>query len=236
MEHKKILVVDDDPKMHRLLEYALSQAGAEVFIATDGEEGLRCFYAHRPDLVVLDLMMPNMDGWETCRRIRELADTPVLILTARGREEDILKGFELGADDYVTKPFSLRVLVARVRALLHRSTLPPISEEPVTYNDEYLSIDLEDNRVLVDGQPAKLTATEYRLLAYLVENAGRVLSPKQILEKVWGWEYTDDVDYVRVYVWHLRQKLERDSKNPRYLVTEHGLGYRFEKHLAPTGS
>ncbi|NPV08431.1 MAG: response regulator transcription factor [Anaerolineae bacterium] len=229
MQSKKVLVVDDDPKMHRLLEYALTQAGAEVFIATDGEEGLRSFYARRPDLVILDLMMPNMDGWQTCRRIRELSEVPILILTARGREEDVLRGFEYGADDYVTKPFSLRVLVARVQALLHRASLPPISEKPVTYKDDYLTIDLGDNRVLVNGEPARLTATEYRLLAYLVENAGRVLSSRQILEKVWGWEYTDDVDYVRVYIWHLRQKLEPDAKNPRYLVTEHGLGYRFEK-------
>jgi len=229
MRGRRILVVDDDAKLHRLLEFSLAQAGAEVLVAVDGEEALRRFYANRPDLVILDLMMPKMDGWETCGRIRDLSEVPILILTARGREEDILRGFECGADDYVTKPFSVQVLLARVRALLHRSSLPPISESPVAYSDERLTVDLAANRVLVDGQPVRLTATEYRLLAYLVENAGRLLSPKQILENVWGWEYVDDVDYVRVYVWHLRQKLEEDPHKPRYLVTEHGLGYRFEK-------
>ncbi len=232
MRGRKILVVDDDPKMQRLLQYSFTQAGAEVVLATDGEEALRQFYQHRPDLVVLDVMMPKLDGWETCRRIRDLAETPVLIVTARGREEDILRGFENGADDYVTKPFSLQVLVARVGALLHRASLPPVTAAPVIYSDDYLTVDLEANRVLVDGQPVRLTATEYRLLAYMVENAGRILSPRQILERVWGWEYADDVDYVRVYIWHLRQKLERDPKSPRYLVTEHGLGYRFEKQAA----
>lgn len=180
MRGRKILVVDDDPKMQRLLQYSFTQAGAEVVLATDGEEALRQFYQHRPDLVVLDVMMPKLDGWETCRRIRDLAETPVLIVTARGREEDILRGFENGADDYVTKPFSLQVLVARVGALLHRASLPPVTAAPVIYTDEHLTVDLEANRVLVDGQPVRLTATEYRLLAYLVENAGRVLSPRQI--------------------------------------------------------
>ncbi len=231
MRGRKILVVDDDQAMHRLLEFTFTQAGAQVLVATDGEEALRHFYTFRPDLVVLDITMPKLDGWEIGRRIRDLSETPIVMVTARGQEDDILRGFESGADDYVTKPFSLQVLLARVRALLHRASLPPISAQPIAYSDDRLTVDLSANRVLVDGQPVRLTATEYRLLAYLVENAGRVLSPRQILEKVWGWEYADDVDYVRVYIWHLRQKLEPDPKSPRYLITEHGLGYRFERNL-----
>ncbi|MGI6206872.1 MAG: response regulator transcription factor [Anaerolineae bacterium] len=220
-------MIDDDPRLQRLLEFTLGQEGAEVYLASDGEEGLRAFYAHTPDLVVLDLMMPRMDGWEAAQRIRLISDVPILILTARGREEDIIKGFEIGADEYVTKPFSLRVLVARARALLRRASLPPVSDQPVTYSDDYLTVDLDKNRVTVNGEVVRLTATEYRLLAYMVSNAGRVLSARQILEKVWGWEYTDDVDYVRIYIWHLRQKLEPDPKHPKYLQTEHGIGYRF---------
>ncbi|NPV07642.1 MAG: response regulator transcription factor [Anaerolineae bacterium] len=236
MEGKKILVIDDDPRLQRLLEYTLCQEGAEVLLASDGEEGLRKFYTHTPDLVVLDLMMPRMDGWETAKRIRLVSDVPILMLTARGREEDIIKGFEHGADEYVAKPFSLRVLMARARALLRRASLPPIADHPVTYSDDYLTVDLDKNRVTAGDRLVRLTATEYRLLAYMVENAGRVLSTRQILEKVWGWEYTDDVDYVRIYIWHLRQKLEPDPKRPRYLQTEHGIGYRFVARPASGGS
>ncbi|TKJ31470.1 MAG: DNA-binding response regulator [Chloroflexi bacterium B3_Chlor] len=230
MEHKRVLVVDDDPALLPLVEYTFAKEGYEVYTASDGREALRQFFAHRPDLIILDIMMPRMDGWETCRRIREVSDVPIMMLTARGQDEDIIRGLEYGADDYMTKPFSIKVLLAHARAVLRRAALPaPDYGEPTTYGDDYLTVDLKERRVTVKGEPVKLTPTEYRLLAYLVQNAGQVLTFQQILENVWGWEYQDDLDYVRVYVWHLRQKLEQDPKHPKYISTELGVGYRFEK-------
>lgn len=232
MEKRRILVVDDEPRLLQLVEYAFSEEGHDVYTASNGREALRQFYAYRPDLVVLDIMMPVMDGWETLRRIRELSDVPIVILTAREQEEDLVRGLEYGADDYLTKPFSVRVLLARAHSVLRRADLPPVEyEKPSSYSDDYLTVDIAQRRVTVAGQPVKLTPTEYRLLAYMVQNANQTLSSQQILEKVWGWEYQDDLDYVRVYVWHLRQKLERDPKDPGYIVTELGVGYRFQKAL-----
>lgn len=231
MHDKKVLVVDDDPTLLRLVEYTFAEEAQQVFTASNGAEGLRQFYANQPDLVILDVAMPEMDGYETCRRIRQLADVPIIMLTAFGQNEDIIRGLEAGADDYVTKPFSPEVLVARAKAVLRRAALPPIDEKPVTYRDARVTIDLHERRVIVDGIPIKLTATEYRLLAYMVENAGRVLTFRQMLENVWGWEYQDDTDQARLYIWRLRQKLEADPKNPRYIQTEYGVGYRFEKQL-----
>ena len=226
---KKILVIDDDPRLVKLVDYSLTQEGYEVYKAYDGQEGLRQMYSHQPDLVILDIMMPRMDGWQVCRRIREMSNVPIIMLTAKGGEEDIARGLDYGADDYLTKPFRVKELLARVRAVLRRAALPPPTEEPVTYSDEYLTVNLAERRVVVQGEPVKLTPTEFRLLALLVKNAGRVLTFQQILEHVWGWEYQDDVDYVRIYVWHLRQKIEEDPSQPRYILTEYGVGYRFEK-------
>jgi DNA-binding response OmpR family regulator len=232
MEKNKVLVVDDDPALLSLIEYTFEREGYEVLTASDGKEAIRQFFEHRPNLVILDVMMPRMDGWETCRRIREVSEVPIIMLTARGQDEDIVRGLEYGADDYLTKPFSIKVLMAHARAVLRRAALPPVEgEEPITYCDDYFTIDLRERRVSVVGEPVKLTPTEYRLLAYMVQNANRVLTFQQILQNVWGWEYQDDLDYVRVYVWHLRQKLEEDPKNPKYIQTEVGVGYRFEGQL-----
>jgi DNA-binding response OmpR family regulator len=232
MEKNRVLVVDDDPALLSLIEYTFEREGYEVLTASDGKEAMRQFFAHRPNLVILDVMMPRMDGWETCKRIREVSEVPIVMLTARGQDEDIVRGLEYGADDYLTKPFSIKVLMAHARAVLRRAALPPVGEEePVTYCDDYFAIDLQERRVSVLGEPVKLTPTEYRLLAYMVQNANRVLTFQQILRNVWGWEYQDDLDYVRVYVWHLRQKLEEDPKNPRYIQTEVGVGYRFEGQI-----
>jgi DNA-binding response OmpR family regulator len=232
MEEKRVLVVDDDPALLPLIEYTFAREGYEVVTACDGKEALREFFAHKPDLVILDIMMPRMDGWEACRRIREVSDVPIVMLTARGQDEDIVRGLEYGADDYLTKPFSIKVLLAHARAVLRRAALPAVEyAEPTTYADDFLTIDLKERRVTVEGEHVKLTPTEYRLLAYLVQNAGQVLTFTQILQNVWGWEYQDDLDYVRVYVWHLRQKIEQDPKNPKYIQTEIGVGYRFEKAL-----
>jgi two-component system KDP operon response regulator KdpE len=229
MEKTKVLVVDDDPALLPLIMNTFAREGYEVYSASDGKEALREFFAHHPDLVILDIMMPRMDGWETCRRIREVSEVPIIMLTARGQEEDVVRGLDYGADDYLTKPFSIKVLLAHARAVLRRAALPPLGEEEATtYADDYLTMDFKERRVTVDGELIKLTPTEYRLLAYLVQNDGSWLTFREILQNVWGWEYQDDVDYVRVYVWHLRQKLEEDPKNPQYIQTETGVGYRFE--------
>jgi two-component system KDP operon response regulator KdpE len=225
-----ILVIDDDKLTARVIHDKLTLAGYAVNVAHDGREGLRQMYQHRPDLVILDLVMPEMDGWTTCRRIREVSNVPIIILTTQDRSQDIIRGLDEGADEYVTKPFDVAVLLARVRAVLRRVSLPPSSaeREEVAYSDDYLVFNAADRRVTVQGELVKLTPTEYSLLALLVENEGRVLPYRTLLEQVWGWEYIDDVDYLRVYVWHLRRKLEPDPRNPRYVLTEHGVGYRFE--------
>lgn len=228
MQGKIILIIDDDPHMLRLLEHIFSREGAQVCTAEGGQEGLRQFHTYRPHLVILDVMMPEINGWQVCDRIRQLSEVPIIFLTALNGEAEIIHGLDTGAIDYVTKPFSPPVLVARARAALRRTEPAPGTEKIGTYRDEYLAIDLDTRRVTVRGEPVKLTKTEYRLLAYLVENAGQVLTPQQILDYVWGREYRDSIDYTHVYMWRLRQKLEEDPQNPHYLLTEHGLGYRFQ--------
>jgi two-component system KDP operon response regulator KdpE len=223
-----VLVVDDDPDLIELIQYNLEGEGYAVIAARDGQEGLRLFYQDRPDVVVLDIAMPKLDGYQVCQRIREMTTTPVMILTAKGHEEEIIKGLDLGADDYLTKPFRVGELLARIRAILRRVHLEPAPSEVLTYSDPYLSIDLTARRVTASGQIVKLTPTEYKLLALLVKNKGRLLEFRQLLEGVWGFEYIDDVDYLRVYIWHLRRKLEPDPKNPIYLLNELNTGYRFE--------
>lgn len=229
-EQETILVIDDDKLTAQLVADQLEEAGYNAHVAYDGREGLRLMYVHHPDLIVLDLMMPKMDGWTTCRRIREVSNVPIIMLTTQDRPHDIIRGLDEGADEYVTKPFDVGVLVARVRAVLRRMNLVPGApqKEDQTYSDHYLTFNPVERRVTVNGEPVKLTPTEYNLLALLIKNAGRVLPYRTLLEQVWGWEYIDDVDYLRVYIWHLRRKLEPDPKNPRYVLTEHGVGYRFE--------
>ncbi len=226
----KILVVDDDPVLSELVSYILRAEGYEPIVANDGEDGLRKFQATQPDLIVLDVTMPEMDGFEVCRRIRTTAATPIIMLTAQGGEEAIVHGLDLGADDYVTKPFQLKPFMARVRANLRRANAPQPHFGKVTYRDEYITIDLEAHKVLIQGEPVKLTPTEYKLLAVVVKNRGRVLEFRQLLEQVWGFEYIDDIDYLRVYIWHLRRKVEPDPKNPIYLHNELSIGYRFDPH------
>lgn len=225
-----MLIIDDDAKLVQALELYLSKAGYEVITAADGLEGLQEMYAHRPDLIILDIMMPKMDGWKACRRIREVSDVPIIMLTARGQEYDKVKGLKQGADDYVAKPFGLKELAARVEAVLRRTRLPPPTEGAVLYADEELVIDSERWEVSRGGEPLELTATERRLLFYLVHNAGRVLTHRQLLERVWGPEYIDEVDYVKLYIWRLRQKIEEEPSQPRYILTERGIGYKFAKN------
>jgi two-component system KDP operon response regulator KdpE len=229
MRDKTILVVDDDLNIRKMAEHIFAKEGARVFTASNGLDGLRKFYAHKPDLIILDIMMPEEDGWETCRNIRKFSDVPIIILTALKTDEDITRGLNYGADDFVTKPFSPGVLLARARAVLRRTETFTTGDKPFIYSDSYLTIDLDARRVIISGQPVKLTPIEFQLLAYLVKNPGRVLSLQQILENVWGWEYQDSLEYVHVYIYHLRKKIEEDPKQPKYIMTEHGIGYRFEK-------
>ena len=228
---KKILVIDDDPAFLELIEQVLTSEGHKVLKACSGQEGLRLLFVHRPDMVLLDVIMPGMDGWQTCQRIRELADVPVVMLTGQQKaENDIVRGLDYGADDYLMKPVGNKELAARVRAILRRAELPTVDRRrPVTYGDGCLTIDVAERKVVVKGERVKLTPIEFRLFTLLVENADHVLTHKQVLEKVWGWEYTDDVDYVRIYISHLRQKIEPDPALPRYIMTEPGVGYYFRK-------
>jgi DNA-binding response OmpR family regulator len=229
---KRILVVDDDPVFVRLVKGVLSQKGYEVLTAGDGQEAMQVLFAHKPDLVLLDIQMPRMDGWQTCSRIREVCDTPIVMLTGmQTTEADVVRGLDYGADDYLIKPVGNRELVARVRAIMRRAETPAGStdEKQITYNDDYLSVDIASRNVMVQGKRVKLTPIEFRLFAILVENASRIMTHKQLLERVWGWEYIDDLDYVRIYISHLRQKIEKDPAKPEYIMTEAGVGYYFKK-------
>ncbi len=229
---KKILIVDDDAALVRLFDQILTGKGYEVLKAGNGQEALRLFFAHKPDLVLLDIVMPEMDGWQTCSRIRDLSDVPIIMLTGQQKnEDDVVRGLDYGADDYLLKPVGSKELLARVRAILRRAELPPAldAEKRVTYTDDYLAVDIVERKVTVNGKRVKLTPIEFRLLALLVENAGRILTHQRLLEKVWGWEYADDLDYVRIYISHLRRKIEPESTKPRYILTEPGVGYYFQK-------
>lgn len=223
-----ILVVDDDPNLCQMIGLVFQQEGAKVYVANDGLTGLQKFYANRPDLIILDIRMPDKDGWEILSQIRQMADTPVILLTTIQADSAMIYGLDLGADDFISKPFNNQVLLARTRSVLRRVKTSPNQDQNTRFSDDYLSIDLEMRQIFVNGNPVKLTATEFRLLSYMLQNAGLVLSYNQILNYVWGDEYRDSVDYVHVYLSHLRRKIERDARNPQYLVTEYGVGYRFE--------
>jgi len=225
----RVLVIDDDARLAGLLAESLEAAGYAVDTADNGLDGLRVLYERRPDLVILDVMMPRLDGWETLARVREMTDVPVILLTARDAEAERLRGFELGADDYVTKPFSLAEVNARVRAVLARAARArdDAALPPRAIGD--LVLDFATRRVLKHGEALPLTPTEYRLLAALAEHAGRTLSHEQLLERVWGPEYVDEPGYVKRYIWYLRQKIEDDPSDPRYVETVRGFGYRLAR-------
>lgn len=229
LEHKRILIIEDDEDLLEIMSYVFLKEKAQVYTAEDGPEGLRQFYAHHPDLILLDLMLPRISGWEVCRQIRQVSDVPLVIVSARTRNDDIIEGLACGADDFITKPFNAKVLIAQIEAVVRRSTRSYHGNSIEIYDDKYLRIDLDRRRVQVRNQDVKLSRKEFGLLSHLFRNAGRVLTFQQILAGVWGWEYQDNVEYVRSYVWRLRQKLEEDPLDPTYLVTEHGVGYRFIK-------
>jgi len=229
---RKILTIDNDQIFLGLVDRILSHQGFEVLKADGGKEGLKLLFNQKPDMVLLDVAMPGMDGWQTCQRIREIADIPIIMLTGKQKgEEDIVRGLDYGADEYLFKPVGNRELVARVKAVLRRTELASPNEvkRGVTYADDFLTVDIAERKVTVRGERIKLTPREFRLFSLLVENAGRVLTHRELLEKVWGWEYTDDLDYVRIYISHLRQKIEPVPSLPRYIITESGVGYSFQK-------
>lgn len=225
----KVLVVDDEQAIRDALGRKLRREGFTVFLAGSGIEGLRTFHAERPDIVILDIVMPEMDGLTVCQRIREVAETPVMMLSANAiTEDDIVQGLNAGADEYLIKPVRLNEFVARVQALLRRAQMTG-SEGNAGYNDGYLRVDLQRRHVYVAGNKVHLTPTEFKLLTTLMDNAGRVVSQRELLEQVWGPEYVDDIYYPRVYISQLRRKVEPDAANPIYIMTEHRVGYRFEK-------
>lgn len=226
-KNRVILVVDDEERMARFIHLNLEHDGFQVVEAYRGIQAIQSIRDVMPDLVLLDVMLPDIDGFEVLKMIRETSNMPVIMLTAKGEEDDRVRGLELGADDYVTKPFSPRELVSRVRAVLRRAEQASPASTEVIQVDDRLKIDFGRREVWVNGQLVKLRPTEYRLLYHLVQNAGWVMTYDQLLAKVWGYEYRDEPHYVRLYVNYLRQKLEEDPANPRYILTERGVGYRF---------
>lgn len=222
----KILVIDDDEEIAQLVCLWIERKGYEAIVAKNGLEGLRELHRERPDLVILDVMMPEMDGWDVCQRIREISDVPIIFLTAKAETADKIMGLNLGADDYMTKPFEFSELVARVEAALRRAG-GAADWTPALFEDDGLVVDFQNHQVFRDGQNVKLSPTEFKVLACLLRNAGRVATQDQLLSDVWGSEYSGALGYVKLYVRYLRQKLERDPSRPKWIRTERGVGYKF---------
>lgn len=231
MAGEHVLVVDDEPRYLRVIRFNLEAGGYRVTCTATGEDALGLLRARDPDLVMLDIMLPGIDGFEVCRRIRELADTPIIMLTAKGADEDKVKGFRVGADDYVTKPFSAQELVARVEAVLRRAHPAETPPRQPTLVAGDLRIDFLARRVTACGREVRLSPTEYRLLACLAASPGTVLTREYLLEKVWGPAYRGEHEMLRVALWRLRHKLEKDPSNPGTIVTRPGVGYMLS---APT--
>jgi DNA-binding response OmpR family regulator len=265
---QKILIIDDDADLLQLASLIFKKAGAQVITANDGLDGISKFFTHHPDLVILDVMMPDSNGFDVCQRIRQVSDDPLIMLTSLNREEDMLKGLAAGADDFLSKPFHPEILLARAQTVLRRTQRSNghnghngsngsnghngqngnngyyrsngkngsnghagSNENSVSfsYNDGYLSIDIDRHEVLLHGKRIKLTPIEFRLLVYLARNGGKLLTFDRILANVWGSEYQGSIDYVHVYISHLRRKIEENAKGSRYIMTVHGVGYVFEQ-------
>jgi two-component system KDP operon response regulator KdpE len=225
-EMSTVLLIDDSDLDRKIAADALTYGGFTVEQASDGRTGLRQVFECRPDIIVLDVMMPSLDGWAVCERIREVCDTPIIMLTSLDREEDMIRGLDLGADDFVSKPVSPNHLLARIRAVLRR-TGGSKADSVFIYDDGTLSVDASNHQVRLDGEPVELTPTEFRLLLTLARTPDRVHTYAELLTEIWGQEYVDDLEFLRVYVWRLRKKLGADSDNPRWIATERGFGYRF---------
>jgi two-component system KDP operon response regulator KdpE len=240
---EKILVIDDDPTLLQLIETSLKQDNYEIIITSKGEEGLRLLSELKPHLMILDIMMPAMDGWEICNRVRKISTVPIIMLTALGSQEDIVRGLRAGADDYLVKPFQKEELLARVSAVLRRVNMPPPSAKaPLRFGDGELIIDPADRQVTLNGQAVDLTPTEFDLLLFMAHRAGRILSTEFIFENVWSYDSDANLESVKWYMWRLRKKIEKKPSNPKYIITERGVGYRFipnygrtQKERARTG-
>jgi len=226
---RKILVVDDEPQIIKFITMNLEAEGFRVLGAHDGYEALEKVTKELPNLVILDVMMPDMDGFKTLKKIRELSSVPVIFLSVKGQELDRVYGLDLGADDYMTKPFSPRELVSRMRAVLRRTEAKNLASASEIVIDDDLRINFDQRKVIVRDEEIQLRPTEHRLLYQLVSNAGKLLSHEVLLSRVWGPEYRDEDHYVRLYITYLRQKIEKDPKNPKYILSERGLGYRFKE-------
>ncbi len=229
MSEGRILIVDDEPKLVRLVSEVLIATGFTVLTTTQGEKAIELTAVEQPDLIVLDIVLTgDLDGFEVARRVREFSNVPIIMLTAKARESDLLRGFDAGADDYLTKPFSSKELLARVRALLKRTRLDAVESGQTEIECGPLQIDLARRRVRVAGQEIRLTRTEYNLLQELATNTNHVLLHEQLLTAVWGFEYRDDVDYLRAYIRYLRRKIEVEPDTPRLIITQPGVGYVLE--------
>ena len=228
---KKVLVIDDDVLLVRLIEHTLSQVGPQVLKAYAGHEGISLVRTQQPDLVILDIVLPDIDGWEVLQRIRQISKVPVLMLTIKENEEDIVRALDNGADDYCTKPVGMKELAARVQAIFRRAELYE-SQKQTEFADNFLRINLAEQRVFKQGKEIRLTPMEFNLAHYLLTRAGHFVKPREILSQVWGQEYIDDVDLLRTCIWQLRRKLVLDPSHPRYIINRPGFGYQFNRRAA----
>lgn len=226
---EKILVIDDEETTVQLIGILLERRGYEVIKAYRAEEGLRKAYRHQPDMVLLDIMMPDMDGWDVCHRLREMSDVPIIFLSARGEAKDVVRGLEMGADDYVIKPYENDELIARIRAHLRRAPRPNINEELV-FNGGNFRVNFMNREVWIRNELQHLTPKEFNLLGVLVRNTGRVVTRSELVTEAWGEEYADAVDSLKLYIHYLRQKLEVDPDHPEFIMTLRGVGYSFASH------
>lgn len=225
---ERILIVDDDPALVEVTQTSLMYGNYEVIVAANGEEGLKLLNTVKPHLIILDIMMPSMDGWEFCSRVRKVSTVPIIMLTALGSQSDIVRGLNVGADDYLVKPFNRDELLARVTAVLRRANMaPPSAKAPLRFGDGELIIDPTDRQVTLAGKTIELTPTEFDLLLFMAFRAGRILSTEFIFENVWSYDSDANLESVKWYMWRLRKKLEKKPSNPKYIITERGINYRF---------
>ena len=227
MDKKKILVVEDEKAIADILVFNLQREGYDTLAAYDGAEGLRCALSESPDLILLDVMLPEMDGFEVCRRVREQSDVPIIMLTAREEEADKVMGLELGADDYITKPFSMRELMARVKANMRRTVPAELHEKPQPEADDGLRISRSSGMVYKNGRALELSAREFDILCFLSASPGRVFSREELMEQVWGYDYYGDLRAVDVAIRRLSEKVEDEPASPKHIITKRGMGYYF---------
>jgi len=225
---KKVLVIDDDILLIRLIEHNLSRAEIEVIKAYTGYEGVAMVRTEQPDLVILDIVLPDISGWEVLERIRQISRVPILMLTIKENEDDIVRALGNGADDYCTKPVGMRELTARMEAIFRRAELYE-SRKQAEFTDDFLRINLAEQRVVKGGKEIRLTPTEFNLVHYLLIRAGHFVKPREILSQVWGEGYVDDVDLLRTCIWQIRRKLEPNPAHPRYIINRPGFGYQFNR-------